>query len=339
MIDSKTLSAKGFSIGKAQFLPSEKTALKIAMDQAIPLITAANVSIPELFTTYMDPAVVEILTAPTNAQKIFSRKKLAEWSDTQSVYTEVEAVGRTQAYSDYGRGTTADVNLNFPKRDIERRQILVRVGDLEQDMAASAKINLLSQKQQAAARILNNDLNEIELFGVSGKAIYGLLNDPNLPSAISPKSVGGVTAWASKGAVGVYDDILALFAEISEATAGLVTFESKLVLAVPPAVAANLAQVTSLGVAPVMDMINAHFPNLRVETLAQLQDETGVQKVMLIAEEVEGKPTGALGYADLLRTSRVIEDYTAISQKWMGSSLGAFIYRPMAIAQMTGVQA
>ena len=340
MIDTNTLASKGIVLaGGAKFLPAQDKALKIAMDAAIPMVTSANITIPEMFATFVDPEVVEILTAPTNASKIFEKKKLADWKDAQTMFNEVEAVGSTDAYSDYGRAPTADVNIDFPTRQVHRIQTLVRCGDLESEMAAAAKINLLSQKQQAAARIIANDINEMELFGVQGMSIYGLFNDPNLPSAISPASVGGVTAWKTKGAVGVYDDILALFAEISEQSAGLVTFESKLVLAVPPKVAAYLAEVTSLGVAPVMDMIRKHFPNLRVVTLAQLTDSLGVESVVLYAEDVEGKPVAKLGYADLLRTSRVVLDHTAMSQKWMSSTTGAMVYRPYAIARMSGVQA
>jgi hypothetical protein len=46
---------------------------------------------------------------------------------------------------------------------------------------------------------------------VSGKEIYGVLNDPNLPAAVSPISVGGVTAWSGKDAIARYNDVIKLF--------------------------------------------------------------------------------------------------------------------------------
>lgn len=337
-MSQKMLMDAGFSVGKATLLPAQKGGFKMAMDAAIQLITAQNLTVPQMFTTYVDPEVVEILTAPTNATELFDLKKVGDWADTQTIFQEEEAVGRTEAYSDYGRGVTTDVNFNYPKRDIYRFQTLIRCGDLEQEMAAKAKVDLLSRKQQAAARVLANDRNEMELFGVSGLSLYGVLNDPNLPSALSPASVGGVTAWAGKDAVAIYNDVLALFADIQSRTEGLVKNDSALILAVPPAVNTLLAKVTNLGVAPVMNLLTAYFPNLKVVLLPQLQDEDGVQSVMLIASELAGKPTGKIGFADVLRTSRVIEDYTAISQKWMSSTFGALLYRPAAVATMTGIQ-
>lgn len=334
------LASKGVHLyGNAQFLPSQEKRVAIAMDAAIPLITSANVSIPQMFTTWVDPKVVEILTAPTSASEVFPEAKVADWKDTQTTFPVVEKVGRTEAYSDFGKGTTSDANFEFPVRDVYRMQTVIQCGDLEQEMTAAAKINLLSQKQQAAALTLQLDRNEMELFGLAGKSIYGLLNDPNLPAAISPSTANGKTGWAQKGAVGVYNDILAMFAQLAKQSAGLITFDTPMVLAIPPSINAALAQVTDLGVAPVLEMIKAHFPNLRIVTIAQLEDETGVDKAILVAEEVRGQKVAQLGFADLLRTSRVIQDYTSISQKWMSSTCGAMIYLPVAFASMTGIQA
>jgi hypothetical protein len=339
-MDKTTLAAKGIRLfgANARFLPSQKERMAIAMDAAIPMVTAANLGIPEMFSTFVDPQCIEILSAPTNASKIFPHRKNADWKDTESIYTEIEAVGRSEAYSDYGKAATSDVNMNFPARGVHRLQTLIRVGDLEQERAAAVKIDLLSKKQQAAARVLRQDTNEIELFGYNGLTIYGMLNDPNIPAALNPGVEGGETAWDSKSAVGIYNDILSLFGELAKNSGGYIKFDTPMVLVVPPAVSSRLARVTELGVAPVMDMVKGYFPNLRVETLAQLEDDTGVQKVMLVAENVEGMPSGVTGYADLLRTSRVVSEYTSMSQKWMSSTTGTFIYLPFAVATMSGIQ-
>ena len=338
-MDKTTLRAKGIVLyGDAQFLPAQKSRAAIAMDAAIPLITQQNIGVPEMFTTYVDPQVIEILHAPTNAAKIFTHRKIADWKDTESLYTEVEAVGRSEAYSDYGKGTTSDVNLNFPARAVHRLQTFIRVGDLETERAAAVKIELLSKKQQAAARVLRQDTNDIELFGLNGANIYGMLNDPNLPAAIQPGVDGsGHTSWDDKDAVAIYNDVLAMFGELSKNTAGYVKFDTPMKLAIPPSLSAVIARVTDLGVAPVMNMLKGYFPNLTVETIAQLEDVGGVRKAQLSADGVEGMPTGVTGYADLLRTSRVVLEHTSLSQKWMSSTTGSFIYLPLCVASMTGI--
>ena len=337
-MDKTTLKTKGFMLGDAQLLPAQPNKLKVAMDAAIPLITGANVGLPELFASYVDPEVIEIMTAPLAAESLFEPAKTADWKDDISVMKEIEAVARTAAYSDFGKGVTSDVNINFPTREHYRFQTLIEVGDLETERTAAAKINLLSEKQQAAARAIAQDRNEFALFGVSGMDIYGLLNEPNLPAAIAPTTEGGATAWATKGPVGIYNDVLKLFADMQKRTQGLVKFDTPMVLAIPPAVAGYLAGVTQLGVAPVMEMVSKHFPNLRVETVAQLEDETGVQKVMLIAQSIQGKKVGRMGFSDLLRTSRTVMGHTSLSQKWSAGTTGCMLYRPMGVSTMTGVQ-
>ena len=339
-MNTELMRSKGIAFyGKnARFLPANDK-LRIAMDAAIPLISSANTAIPELFTTFVDPAVVEILTAPQSSTEVFKETKLAEWKDNKSTFPVVEHVGHSEAYSDFGKGTLSDANLEYPQRDVYRFQTLIQCGDLEQEMSAAAKINLLSQKQQAATKVLSLDRNEMNLRGVAGKAIYGLLNDPNLPAALSPATVDGQTAWTKKGGIGVYNDIVTMFNQISKATAGYVKFDTPMVLCIPPAINGALLQVTTLGVAPVMDLVKSYFKNLRVVVIPQLEDEEGVATALLIAEEVAGQRVAQFGYADLLRTSRVIQDYTSISQKWMSSTTGAMIYRPMAFASMTGIQA
>lgn len=337
-MDKTTLKAKGFVLGDAQLLPAQPNKLKVAMDAAIPLITGANVALPELFASYVDPEVIEILTAPLAAESLFEPAKTAEWKDDVSVMKEIEAVARTAAYSDFGKGVTSDVNINFPTREHYRFQTLIEVGDLETERTAAAKINLLSEKQQAAARAIAQDRNEFALFGVAGLDIYGLLNEPNLPSAITPTTEGGQTAWATKGAVGIYNDVLKLFADMQTRTQGLVKFDTPMVLAIPPSVAGYMAGITNLGVAPVMEMITRHFPNLRVEPVPQLKDEAGVEKAMLIAQEISGKKVGRMGFSDLLRTSRTVMGHTSLSQKWSAGTTGCMLYRPMGVSTMTGIQ-
>jgi hypothetical protein len=332
-----TLSEKGFALGAMKMLPAQKNSLRIAMDAAIPLITNANVGIPEMFATYLDPEVVEILTAPLMAEKLFPAAKVGEWKDAQTMFRESEHVGTVEPYSDFGKGTTSDANFNFPTRQIFRFQTLIECGDLEQEVAAAAKIALLAEKQQAAAKAIAIARNDIELHGVSGLSIYGILNEPNLPSAISPTVESGNTAWEDKTATGVYNDILALFADMQERCQGLVTFDTEMVLAVPPSLNAYLAKATALGVSPAMELIGKHFPNLRVEVVPQLT-ASGVDSIMLIAQSIMGGKVGRCGFTDVLRPSRVVLEHTAMSQKWSSSSAGCLLYRPIGVSTMSGLQ-
>lgn len=341
MTESEILMQAGIALQSgAKLLPATDDGRQIAMDAAMQ--TTANVNLPELFATYVSPEVIDILTAPRNSTEIFSANKKAEWKDQKTMFPVAEFIGKTTGYSDYGRGPVSDANLEFASRDVYRFQTMITCGDLEQERAAAAKVNLLSRKQKAAARVIDIDSNAFNLYGVSGLSIYGLLNDPNLPSALSPSTEGSgdaaVTAWTKKSAVGIYNDVLKMINKAIALSGGGIRFDSKMVLALPPDMMGYIAQITTLGVAPILENLKKYFTNLRFVTLPELKDSTGVCKAMLVIEEIEGEKTGEFGFADRLRQSRVVLEHTSMSQKWMSSTTGCLLYRPFAVITMSGIE-
>lgn len=342
MTEQEMLHKMGYNLKGGRFLPTVGDTTQIAMDAA--LQTVANVQVPQLFATWYSPEVVEILQAPTNSTEIFAEEKRGDWKDTVTMFPVAEYVGKTTPYTDFGRGVTSEANLEFAQRDTYKFQTFIQCGDLEQELTAGAKINLLSEKQNAAARAIALDSNAFNLYGVAGMNIVGLLNDPALPAAIDPASVsdgssGTTTGWANKTAVQIYNDVLAMFNQVSKLANGYVKFNTPMILAVPPSVQGDLAKVTDLGVAPNMEALTKYFPNLKIVVLPQLEDEDGVASAMLIVPEIAGQKTGCFGFLEKLRASRVVLEHTSMSQKWSSSTTGALIFRPFAVATMTGIQA
>lgn len=337
---SELMKSLGFDLchGDGQFLPTVDGTAKIAMDAA--LTTVANVQTPALFATYYSPEIVEILQAARNSTKVFSEEKRGDWKDAQSMFPAVEHVGQTTGYTDFGRGPVSDANIEMIVRDTYRFQTFIQCGDLEQDLAAAQKINLLKEKQTAAARAIEIDANQFNLFGVEGLTIYGLLNDPALPAALSPATVNtSTTAWAEKNAVQIYEDVLSMFNQIAGASGGYVDFSAPLKLVVPPSILGLLAKTTDLGVAPVLQTLKGYFPNLEILALPQLEDEEGVCTAMLVCTEVAGQATGKYGFLEKLKTYPVLVEHSSLSQKWASSTTGFLLFRPFAIARMTGIQA
>ncbi len=341
MNEQEKLRALGFDLGGGRLLPTVGDTPKVAMDAA--LQTAANVTVPALFATYYSPEVVEILQSPTLSTKIFGEEKRGEWKDLQTMFPAVEYVGQTTAYSDFGRGMLADVNIENVVRDTYRNQVFIQCGDFEEELVAAQKLNLLSEKQKAAARTLQIDSNLFNFYGVDGLSIYGLLNEPALPAAITPSSISTgasttSTAWEDKSATDIYNDILSLFNAIATASDGLVDFSTPMKLLVPPSIFGYLAKVTELGVAPTLQVLKGYFPNLEIMSVPQMKDEDGVCSAMLIATEVGGQPTAKFGFLDKLKTFRVVLEHSSMSQKWASSTTGCLLFRPFAIARMSGIQ-
>ena len=304
------------------------------MAQDAALATAPNLGVPVELTAYIDSEVIEILTAARNAREIFKDRKVGDWTTPYMRFPVEEITGATQPYSDDANGITSDVNFNWPSREQYVYQTTVRYGDKEQAVTSQAKIDLASRKQQSAARIIEIDSNKFRLLGVAGKAIYGLLNDPNLPAATA---LG--TAWTSASADTIYNDILTkLYGKIAERSGSLVTPTSNFVIACSPAVMTKLGTSSTYGITT-MDMLKQYFPNLKVVSLPECASVTGGDHMYMIATDILGARTAEYPFGLLFEAGRVVPRMSSFEQKFKASTYGCLVYYPFAIASITGMSA
>lgn len=323
--------------GAMGFTPSRANlSAQLAADAA--LVTAPNSGVPVELTAYLDPKVVDILTAPRRARELASEVKKGDWTTSYTKWRMAEFVGSTQPYSDFAQGVTSDVNNEYAIREQYLFQTTIKYGDLEVAMSSVARVNLASEKQRAAANIIDIDSNRFALLGVEGKEIYGLLNDPNLPDAITPPNTGTGSSplWSNKTTVQIYNDVLKLFNQLSVQSDGLIDYDSPLVLALSPAQATYLGSATDFNVS-VLDMLKKNFTHLEIKTVPELGNVNSGQTVMLFAREVSGQQTAEIGYSIKVQAGRVIPELSSLRQKWVSSTYGGIVYMPFAFASMVGV--
>ena len=300
---------------------------RIAQDAA--LITTPNTTVPAELLAYIDPMVIEILTAPRRAREIFGEEKKGDWTTPYMKWRVDEMTGKTEPYSDYANGTTSGVNSEWQTRVQYVFQTSIIYGDFEVDMSSTAKVNLAASKQRAAANVIDIDQNRFYLLGVAGKEIYGILNDPNLPAAITAGATGtgGSTKWADKTTVQIYNDVLALFAQLSEQSSGLIDKDTPLKLCLSPELAVRLGAATDFNVS-VLDMLKRYFTRIDIVTVPET--------MFLIAPEVNGQRSGTLAFGEKMRAGRVVPDLSSFRQKFVGTTYGGIVLMPFAFAQMTG---
>ena len=270
---------------------------RIAQDAA--LITTPNTTVPAELLAYIDPMVIEILTAPRRAREIFGEEKKGDWTTPYMKWRVDEMTGKTEPYSDYANGTTSGVNSEWQTRVQYVFQTSITYGDFEVDMSSTAKVNLAASKQRAAANVIDIDQNRFYLLGVAGKEIYGILNDPNLPAAITAGATGtgGSTKWADKTTVQIYNDVLALFAQLSEQSSGLIDKDTPLKLCLSPELAVRLGAATDFNVS-VLDMLKRYFTRIDIVTVPELHSMTAGETMFLIAPEVNGQRSGTLAFGE-----------------------------------------
>lgn len=329
----------GFIFPGARMWASRENLARIAQDAA--LVTTPNTTVPAELMAYIDPTVIEILTAPRRAREIFAEQKKGDWTTPYMKWRVDEITGATQPYSDYADGTTSGVNSEWQTRQQYIFQTTITYGDLEAAMSSAAKVNLAAAKQRAAARVIDIDANRFALRGVLGKEIYGILNDPNLPASITAAAVSTgasttSTKWADKTTTQIYNDVLALFAQLSEQSSGIIDKDTPLKLVLSPEMAVKLGAATDFNVS-VLDMLMKYFSSLTIVTLPEMHSATAGETVMLVAPEAGGQETGALPYGDKLRAGRIVPELSSFRQKFSASTYGGLIRQPWAVATMTGM--
>lgn len=307
----------------------------IAMDAAMQ--TSPNSTIPAVLATFVDPKMIDILLAARAATEIFREAKKGDFATKLYSWPVEEIVGETEPYSDFAQSGMSSTNNNWIYRENYAFQTQIVVGDREAQTAGLAKIPLVARRQRAAATNIAIAHNRIFLFGVDGMQNYGILNDPNLLPAIAPlENANEDTEWADKSTKERFNDILAMFRELSAQSGANITQENALTLAVSPSLNVDLAAATDYNIS-VLDMLDKYFKRLKIVVIPELEEEEGSQSMFMTADDVDAQVTGECVYSEKFRAYPVFRDLSSIRQKVSASSFGGVVYRPVLLVTMTGM--
>jgi hypothetical protein len=337
---------------RAYITPDMKVNERFAMDAQASLTTTANSDIPNVLNTWIDPEIVNIVFAPQEAEEILPKKRIGDWTTGQAMIPVVEGIGEVTGYGDFEQTGAGSLNVNFPQRQNYLWQVVIRYGDLQVEKMGLARINYVSSIQKAAAEWLNRYGNYVDFYGVKGLQNYGILNDPSLPSTLTPatKANGNGNVWMYNGAPNataneVFADIQTLFWQLATQTQGLIKSKDKMILALGPGPAVAFATTNSFGLTAA-SIIEKNFPNLKIVTAPQYEKadsnfiegySTSGNFCQLIAETLGGEPVGNTTYSDKLRAHRLVPDTSFYRQKWSSASFGSFVKRPVCFASMLGI--
>lgn len=296
---------------------------RVAMDAA-PLLTAPNAGILSLFTTYVDPRVIETLVEPMKAAQIFGETKKGSWTDDFLQFPIAESTGETSSYDDFSENGMANTNVNWETRDTYYYQTIIELGEREVERAGAAKLDWVARKQISAALTLNKFQNKTYFYGVSGLRNWGILNDPSLlPSVPLPTWVG------ADGQV-VYNGIAQLYGELVSQTAGLVDRSTPMILLLSPQAEAAFTRTNMYNV-NVNDQITKNFPNLEIQTAPEMSTDAG-EVIKLIAKSYEGVDTVEPTFTEKMRVHPMVLGLSSWRQKRSQGTVGTIIYRPIFVA-------
>ena len=313
----------------------------LAEDAQPALITTPNAAIPGFFTQLVDPEVVRILQAPNKGAEILGEQKKGTWVDQTIFIPVVENTGEVSSYGDFNTLGRSDVNEMWEQRQAYLFQTIIEYGDLEVERAGAAKLELVSEKQQAATKTLDKFLDLTYHNGISGMLNYGILNDPGLPAALTPgtKTAGGVK-WVTAGVVNataeeIYEDFQSLYNQLASVSQGYITADTPMTLVYPNTVAGALTAINSFGIT-IRAFIKESFPNIEYVSDPRYATVAG-NVVQLIAKEFDGKKTGYCAFNEKSRDHALVRSLSSYAQKKTGGTWGAIIRYPLSFAQMLGV--
>jgi hypothetical protein len=306
-----------------------------AFDAQPQLVTAANAGIPSLFTTYVDPKVIEVLVRPTKAAELYGETKKGTWVSDTAMFLVAERTGEVTSYGDFSQDGMANANVNFPQRQSYHYQTNTRWGERELARMAEAKVDWANQVNMGSVLALNKYQNLVYLFGIEGLQNYGGTNDPSLPPPIAPTS-----SWFGADAAVIYGDVLRLVQEMIQQGNGIVDAETAYTMGISPGNVTNFNNTNQFNV-NVFDQIKKNFPNLSIVTVPEFAingggQNGGTELVQLIATNVEGQRTCEAAFTEKMRAHAMVVKTSSWEQKKSQGAWGTIIYRPVFFAQMLG---
>lgn len=294
---------------------------RMAMDSE--LVTAPNAGVPLVFTTYVDPKVVEVIVSPMKMATIFGEVKKGDWTSSQTKFMVVESTGEVSSYGDFSENGVSGVNVNYPERQPYHFQTNIRAGEREMAIAGAGRLDLAARKQIAAQLTINKFQNKSYIFGVEGLNCRGMLNDEDLPATIT------LETWDEMDGGAVYEEVRKLYAQLNKQSGGILEADSSMKLIISNNLAPNLAKTNQYNV-NVIDQLKKNFPNMAIETVPEYSAEAG-EMVQLILSEYEGQQTVDLSFTEKMRTFPLVMMGSYWEQKRMAGTSGAVIYRPFLV--------
>jgi hypothetical protein len=311
--------------------------MSLAADAQPGLITISNGGIPAYLVNYLDPELIRVLVSPMMAAVIAGEAKKGDWTSATAQFPMAETVGEISSYDDYSNNGNANANYNWIPRQAYHFQTITQWGEKELALAAEARIDHAAQLNISSALILNKAHNYVGMLGVANLQCFGLLNDPALPTPISPAAsgTGSGTEWSTKTGDEIYADIQSIYAQLVLQGNGTINKKMKMCLAMSNTSEANFTKTNTYGI-NLSDLVKKNFPNMRIETAVEY-DTTSGQLVQMFVEEIDGIKSVQYGFTEKMRAHPVKTELSSWKQKKSAGTWGTIWKRPFACASMLGV--
>ena len=313
----------------------------VSMDAAVPGITTPSVVTPLQFLQHYLPTPIRTVTSPRKIDELVGRNIVADWCDEEVVTTVIESKGSARPYGDYTSIPLASFNVNFEKRTIVRFEEGIEVTKLDQERANKIRINIASEKREAASTSLAIELNRIGFYGYNdGKnRTYGFLNEPSLP-AYTTVATGAAsnTKWSTKTYLEICADIRTAVAALRVRSGDLFDpYTDSFTMAISLSAVEYLSVVSNYGNS-VRDWIKETYPSCKIVSCVELDKANGGSNVFyLYAEKIDGKPVWANNVVTVYRMLGNEQKIKGYQEGYSNATSGIMLNYPVGIVRYTGI--
>ena len=321
--------------------------LSIAEDADVDGVLSQTGFTPLQYLQYPLNKPIEVLTTPVAIDKIAGRSIVADWETEEVIQPIVEGAGTPQLYGDDNDTPLASFNADFENRTVQRFELGLRVGKLED--ARGAKMGVLGfkspydTKRSWLARSFQLLLDEVGHRGFANGAgmTFGIFNDRNLLPAVSATATsGGDTQWAKKDFQQICADIRDMFSELTTQTDthfdGMAGDACQLVLS--PAAKNALARENDHGKS-VMQYIKDNYPGCEVVAAPRFRNGAGANSdyAYLIAKNLNGNKVVDQFVPSLMRLLGVFKSEKHVKEAYTCATAGVMVKQPLGIVRRFGV--
>ncbi|MDR1349677.1 MAG: DUF2184 domain-containing protein [Zoogloeaceae bacterium] len=313
----------------------------------LPGLTAPSVAVPVQFLQAWLPGFVFTVTTPRKIDDLIGVTTIGAFEDEEIVQGDLEHLGATVPYSDYGNVPLASFNINFNRRTIVRQEMGLRVGKLEELRASRIKLSTASEKRNAVTLALEIQRNRIGFYGFNNGAnrTYGFLNDTALPAYVSvAEGASGDTEWAGKTFLEITADIRSWFAALRAGSNGVIDPKAvNITIALPESAVDYLSVTNELGSESVQSWLDKTYPKARVLSAPELDDANGgATAVYVYAESLNDGSTDNGRVFDQFVPAKFItlgvdRDAKSYIEDFANATAGVLVKRPYAVKRFTGV--
>lgn len=315
--------------------PNTLSSMAMACDANPGLITVSNAGIPAFLANYLDPRIIDILLAPMRAEEIYGSVKKGDWTTLTAQFPVGEMTGEASSYGDYSNNGQSSVNFNWVSRQSYHWQTITNWGERELAIAGEAQLDLASRNNRSSVNTITRAANKIAFFGVAGVAQYGGLNDPNLPTPLTPSGTGTAQLWANKTPDVIFADLQSIYQDLATRNVGLVERDMRMTIAMSNSSEAELTKTNQYNV-NVSDQIKKNWPNARVIAAPEYATASG-NLIQWFVDEVEGVETVRVAFTERMRAHPVKVGLSSFKQKKSAGSWATIWFRPTFCSSMLGV--